>query len=936
LRVGLEIYYGDTPTLCPQNLQLDSAFGTLQVPVQLKNLNARCSWFLSFPLANRIYFSATFRPNSCTAIEIVSPSSGQKVTLNGDSSAWPTTPISFANWEGSAVITAYSVYRYPSCSNADSNKILLNWQALFAESDPAFFGPPSDKISLVNGQFNVTSTLSNVPAPITNSSAPITQFQRRLWMYMDAGQTVTVVAKDTNTGSVLNRLSTAPVPLIMAAKDRIPTTYDNDFHNWPGILSPVRQQLQESLAITAPSAGLYYFSILGGTIFYDSPETVEIYVISGIGTYDNCWDGKSAAIKPLDVFVPGAFTQLQFQVGLPARCRWKLIAPQGTRIAVRTVKQSWGTQLNVWDGVTVLDNRMTSANKQAPAPGGSWESIFLVSSTNYMLIEADQQAKAFNQGFTIEYRAVPHSETQSQGSKPRFIAGGSPAPPVNLFTGVTAQLTAWPYFSSFFYVCPDPSLDPKSAFTININQVDYSVKLYADLGNTNSTYNSHKAYSFSDKVFTAGFSSVMLKVADTGSDGCFDVSVFATTELLGPAGATGPYSLNPVTVSGRFVASTAVPSSWQIANLPVLPHCKRITITPTVPLPADDATTPNIVGLGKFAFTTKGQQAYRIVLSGALNGRLQSLSMRQGVPSSNAAINKYTWESGAGMLYSGNGAYVGRIELPETNATFYGALTMPQQNSGQGPPATPVDIIAIPTSVDEYPVLVPTVISKCNTAADKFCNANFTSSLCIGWGQPSINFRFDVPFDPNDQHDFTFQFLSSQAAGTITALARCDAPPSPTQFDKSLLAVPGVPNKMFLPTICINTTKQSSVYVSLFSSATSSLTLDAAGNLDITVIATETLETLQQQLSAAEEAASKALPQWAVAIIVIFALIAVVAVVVLGFFFKRTRNALEVLQSKAETVMDNRHKKYGQLEDDEAPSAGNASSRELEDVRAQA
>jgi hypothetical protein len=78
LRVGLEIFYGDPPTLCPQNLQLDSAFGTLQVPPQLKNANARCSWFLSFPLANRIYFSATFRPNSCTAIEIVSPSSGQK------------------------------------------------------------------------------------------------------------------------------------------------------------------------------------------------------------------------------------------------------------------------------------------------------------------------------------------------------------------------------------------------------------------------------------------------------------------------------------------------------------------------------------------------------------------------------------------------------------------------------------------------------------------------------------------------------------------------------------------------------------------------------------------------------------------------------------------------------------------------------------------
>jgi hypothetical protein len=52
-----------------------------------------------------------------------------------------------------------------------------------------------------------------------------------------------------------------------------------------------------------PSAGLYYFSILGGTIFYDAPEIVDIYVISGIGKYDNCWDSVSAAIKPLDVCV---------------------------------------------------------------------------------------------------------------------------------------------------------------------------------------------------------------------------------------------------------------------------------------------------------------------------------------------------------------------------------------------------------------------------------------------------------------------------------------------------------------------------------------------------------------------------------------------------------------------------------------------------------
>ena len=65
---------------------------------------------------------------------------------------------------------------------------------------------------------------------------------------------------------------------------------------------------------------------------------------------------------------------------------------------MRTIRQSWGTQLNVWDGVSVLDSRMTSSNKQTPAPGGSWDTIFLVSSSNYMLIEADQQAKAYNQG----------------------------------------------------------------------------------------------------------------------------------------------------------------------------------------------------------------------------------------------------------------------------------------------------------------------------------------------------------------------------------------------------------------------------------------------------------------------------------------------------------------------------------------------------------
>jgi hypothetical protein len=44
-------------------------------------------------------------------------------------------------------------------------------------------------------------------------------------------------------------------------------------------------------------------------------------------------------------------------------------------------------------------------------------------------------------------------------------------------------------------------------------QIDFSVKLFADLGDSYSTYNSHRAYSFSDKIFTAGFSSLMLKVS---------------------------------------------------------------------------------------------------------------------------------------------------------------------------------------------------------------------------------------------------------------------------------------------------------------------------------------------------------------------------------------------------------------------------------------
>ncbi len=137
------------------------------------------------------------------------------------------------------------------------------------------------------------------------------------------------------------------------------------------------------------------------------------------------------------------------------------------------------------------------------------------------------------------------------------------------------------------------------------------------------------------------------------------------------------------------------------------------------------------------------------------------------------------------------------MELPETNSTFYGVVSMPQQHTASAVTFSPVSIVAIPTSVVDYPILQPSTVKQCDVLLnDKFCNANFTANLCIGWGNPSLNFRFEIPFDPKDQHDFTFDFMSSPAAGTITALARCDAPPSPSQFDKTLLAVPGVSSKL--------------------------------------------------------------------------------------------------------------------------------------------
>lgn len=362
LRVNLDVFYGDVLSLCPQNLQLSSALGTVQMPARLKSDSARCSWFFTAPLANRVFFSATLRPNSCTAIEIMSPSSGERWVLNADpAGSWPVSlvnssylplserssnknivPLTFANWEGNAVITAYTPSRWSACpiSPSHDENILLSWQALFVDDDVSFVQTPPNQITLGNsGVYNVTARLPNVPPTATNTSGR--QFERNLWMQMSAGQTVTVIAKDTNTGSALNRVSSAPIPLIVVANSRIPTTFDNDYHNWPGILSPVRQQLQESLTITAPSDGVYFFSILGGTILYDTLETIDIFVVQGTGAYDNCWDERNGVIKPLDVYVvyvPSSFVYLSLfhicaQVG---PCCFSRITPATASVSSRS------------------------------------------------------------------------------------------------------------------------------------------------------------------------------------------------------------------------------------------------------------------------------------------------------------------------------------------------------------------------------------------------------------------------------------------------------------------------------------------------------------------------------------------------------------------------------------------------------------------------
>jgi hypothetical protein len=83
-------------------------------------------------------------------------------------------------------------------------------------------------------------------------------------------------------------------------------------------------------------------------------------------------------------------------------------------------------------------------------------------------------SNASSLGFTIQYRFVSHAETwsQSQLSKPRFVAGGLSQELNIIGPGVVAQLSPWPYFSSLFYVCPQAdALVAGTAITININQV---------------------------------------------------------------------------------------------------------------------------------------------------------------------------------------------------------------------------------------------------------------------------------------------------------------------------------------------------------------------------------------------------------------------------------------------------------------------------------
>lgn len=354
--MNLEVVYGDIPSLCPQNLLLSSALGKLEILPKLKSEQARCSWFYTSPLANRVFFSVTLRPNSCTAIEIMSPSSGEKWVINGDSTPWSSDkPLTFANWEGNAVITAYTPFRWSSSCGNDNGKIELSWQTLFAEDNVDIVRIPRNQITFGNaGVYNFSARMLNVPPVETNTSGPLgLQFETNLWMQMSAGQTVTIVAKDTNTGSPLNRLSSAPIPLIMVANSRIPSTFDNDFHNWPGIISPVRQQLQEALSITAPSDGTYFVSILGGTILYDAPESIDIFVIPGTGTYDNCWDDKLDAIKPRDVSASPSLThtfaslilnfcsgtcQILTKVVICPFCRFKsryLLAAAGSSLRLR-------------------------------------------------------------------------------------------------------------------------------------------------------------------------------------------------------------------------------------------------------------------------------------------------------------------------------------------------------------------------------------------------------------------------------------------------------------------------------------------------------------------------------------------------------------------------------------------------------------------------
>ena len=95
----------------------------------------------------------------------------------------------------------------------------------------------------------------------------------------------------------------------------------------------------------------------------------------------------------------------------------------------------------------------------------------------------------------------------------------------------------------------------------------------------------------------------------------------------------------------------------RLPAFPFLENAKQHLLPPNKITPHPTCNTASIycssfcnslssVGISKFMFNTVGKKSYRIVMFGSLDGRLQSLSLRQGLPFSSSPsmpvpINKY-------------------------------------------------------------------------------------------------------------------------------------------------------------------------------------------------------------------------------------------------------------------------------------------------------